>query len=81
MVFDFQVTETREHKSTRVLSATDEERQPQLHNPIRQVTDPAPANLTTPLDSHPNASHHLVISSLFFFLSFLHIRNLFRACR
>ncbi|EOY29053.1 hypothetical protein QUC31_013365 [Theobroma cacao] len=51
--------ETREHKSTRVLSATDEERQPQLHNPIRQVTDPAPANLTTPLDSHPNASHHL----------------------
>ncbi|EOY29052.1 Glycosyl transferase [Theobroma cacao] len=54
-----KVTETREHKSTRVLSATDEERQPQLHNPIRQVTDPAPANLTTPLDSHPNASHHL----------------------
>ncbi|KAK6283365.1 hypothetical protein POUND7_002317 [Theobroma cacao] len=51
--------ETREHKSTRVLSATDEERQPQLHNSIRQVTDPAPANLTTPLDSHPNASHHL----------------------
>ncbi|XWS12987.1 hypothetical protein CRYUN_Cryun37aG0136900 [Craigia yunnanensis] len=53
--------ETREHKSTRVLSATNEERQPQLPNPIRQVTDPASANLTTTLDSHPNASHLLAI--------------------
>ncbi|XWS18054.1 hypothetical protein CRYUN_Cryun32bG0009700 [Craigia yunnanensis] len=52
---------TREHKSTRVLSATNEERRPQLPNPIRQVTDPAPANLTTTLDSHPNASHLLAV--------------------
>ncbi|KHF97487.1 putative galacturonosyltransferase 4 -like protein [Gossypium arboreum] len=48
---------TREHKSTRVLSATDEERQQQqLYNPIRQVIDRAPPGLTTTLDSHPNAS-------------------------
>ncbi|XVF28096.1 hypothetical protein REPUB_Repub14bG0165200 [Reevesia pubescens] len=49
--------ETREHKSTRVLSATNEE----LHNPIRQITDPGPANLTTTLDSHSNASHLLAV--------------------
>ncbi|OMO64650.1 Glycosyl transferase, family 8 [Corchorus olitorius] len=52
---------TREHKSTRVLSATDEERQLQLQNIIRQVTDPAHANLTTTLHSHPNASQQLAI--------------------
>ncbi|XWS19256.1 hypothetical protein CRYUN_Cryun31cG0000300 [Craigia yunnanensis] len=63
MVLDFQMTEMREHKSARLLSATNEECQPQLHNPIaiRQVTDPAPANLTPILDSHSNASHHLAI--------------------
>ncbi|XP_022723663.1 probable galacturonosyltransferase 4 isoform X2 [Durio zibethinus] len=53
--------ETREHKSTRLLSATNEERQPQLPDPIKQVTDPVSANLTTTLDSHPNASHLLSI--------------------
>ena len=70
MVLDFQMTDTREHKSARVLSATNEERQPQLHNPIaiRQVTDPAPANLTPILDSHSNASPRMVISSLFLFV-------------
>ncbi|KAL4311959.1 hypothetical protein GQ457_01G043720 [Hibiscus cannabinus] len=47
---------TAEHKSTRVLSATNEDRQQQLSNPIRQVVDRAPPNLTTTLDSHPNAS-------------------------
>ncbi|GMI72651.1 galacturonosyltransferase 4 [Hibiscus trionum] len=47
---------TTEHKSTRVLSATNEERQQKLSNPIRQVVDRAPPNLTTTLDSHPNAS-------------------------
>ncbi|XP_022720733.1 probable galacturonosyltransferase 4 isoform X2 [Durio zibethinus] len=60
---DFQTTNTREHKSTRMLSATNEERQTQLHNPvaIRQVTDPASANLTPTLDSHSSASNHLAI--------------------
>lgn len=36
--------ETEEHKSTRVLSATNEERQPQLTNPIKQVTEPVLTN-------------------------------------
>ncbi|XVE87595.1 hypothetical protein DITRI_Ditri19aG0000700 [Diplodiscus trichospermus] len=53
--------ETREHKSTRVLSATTEERQPQLSNPVRQVTYRASANLTTTFDSDPNASRLLDI--------------------
>ncbi|KAK8517208.1 hypothetical protein V6N13_092494 [Hibiscus sabdariffa] len=51
-----KATVTREHKSARVLSATNEERQQQLSNPIKQVVDRAPRNLTTTLDSHPNAS-------------------------
>ncbi|XP_017615250.1 probable galacturonosyltransferase 4 [Gossypium arboreum] len=57
VVYSDHSTVTREHKSTRVLSATDEERQQQqLYNPIRQVIDRAPPGLTTTLDSHPNAS-------------------------
>ncbi|XVF26258.1 hypothetical protein REPUB_Repub13aG0283400 [Reevesia pubescens] len=45
------MTETKEHKSTRVLSATNEE-----PNPIRQLIHPVPANPTT-----LNASHLLTI--------------------
>ncbi|XP_012449821.1 probable galacturonosyltransferase 4 isoform X1 [Gossypium raimondii] len=57
VVYSDHSTVTREHKSARVLSATDEERQQQqLSNPIRQVIDRAPPGLTTALDSHPNAS-------------------------
>ncbi|KAA3478221.1 putative galacturonosyltransferase 4 [Gossypium australe] len=57
VVYSDHSTVTREHKSTRVLSATDEERQhQQLSNPIRQVIDRAPPGLTITLDSHPNAS-------------------------
>ncbi|TYJ31065.1 hypothetical protein E1A91_A06G171700v1 [Gossypium mustelinum] len=57
VVYSDHSTVTREHKSTRVLSATDEERQQQqLYNPIRQVIDRAAPGLTTTLDSHPNAS-------------------------
>ncbi|KAG8490676.1 hypothetical protein CXB51_013880 [Gossypium anomalum] len=57
VVYSDHSTVTREHKSTRVLSATDEElQQQQLSNPIRQVIDRAPPGLTTTLDSHPNAS-------------------------
>ncbi|KAK8575516.1 hypothetical protein V6N13_033247 [Hibiscus sabdariffa] len=52
-----KATVTREHKSARVLSATNEERQQQLSNRIKQVVDRAPRNLTTALDSHHNASH------------------------
>ncbi|KAB2078548.1 hypothetical protein ES319_A06G170500v1 [Gossypium barbadense] len=57
VIYSDHSTVTREHKSTRVLSATDEERQQQqLYNPIRQVIDRAAPGLTTTLDSHPNAS-------------------------
>ncbi|KAE8689648.1 putative galacturonosyltransferase 4 [Hibiscus syriacus] len=61
VVYSGQSTEsfpnvTREHTSTRVFYATEEERQQQLSNPIRQVVDRATHNLTTALDSRPNAS-------------------------